>query len=121
MGADNWSDQYITLRVMKIDQDKLRQKLGGMTGSFASFGVSVASLAPKMAIDAGLPPLLGMLKKDYGVELEATVTDVPPKKGAKRGISEFWPGLVVGGAIGGGALVIWKKLLAPITHRLVSG
>lgn len=121
MGADSWSDQYVTLRVLRIDQDKLRQKLGGTTGTLASFGVSVASLAPKMAIDAILPVIIGRVKNDYGVELEATVTDVPPKKGTKRGISEFWPGLVVGGALGGGALLIWKKLLAPIGHRLVSG
>ena len=125
MGADSWSDQYVTLRVLHIDADKLRQKLGGTTGTLASFGVSVASLAPKMAIDAALPALLGLVKKDYGVELEATVTDadrplyVPPKKGAKRGVSEFWPGLVVGGVLGGSALLIWKKLLAPMGHRLI--
>ena len=121
MGADSWSDQYVTLRVMKIDQDKLRQKLGGTTGMLASYGVTVASLAPKMAIDAILPVLVGRVKQDYGVELEATVTDVPPKKGTKRGISEFWPGLLVGGALGGASLLIWKKLLAPLGQRLVGG
>lgn len=106
---------------MKIDQDKLRQKLGGTTGMLASYGVSVASLAPKMAIDAVLPVLINRVKNDYGVELEATVVEGPPKKGAKRGISEFWPGLVVGGVLGGASLLIWKKLLAPLGQRLVSG
>lgn len=117
-GADGLADQYVTLRVVKIDKDRLRQKVGGTTGVLASFGTSVADMAPKMAIDALLP--IGLTKaKEYGLELEATRSTEPPKKGQSRGISEFWPGLLVGGVLGGGSLALWKGIIAPLGRRLL--
>lgn len=117
-GADSTlADQYITLRVTKIDKDRLRQKIGGYGGVLASFGVSIADMEPKMAVDAALPLVLNEAKK-YGVELEATKSTSPPK-GAKRGLSEFWPGLLVGGVLGGGSLALWNGILAPLGRRLL--
>lgn len=113
------ADQYVTVRVKRIDKDLLRQKVGGYGGVLASFGVSVADMEPKMAIDALLPIGLTQAKK-YGLELEATRSTTPPKPGEVRGISEFWPGLLVGGVLGGGSLLIWRKLLLPL-GRLALG
>ena len=118
-GADSvLADQYITLRVKKIDKDLLRQKVGGYTGVLASFGVSIADMEPKMAIDALIPVGVAQAKK-LGLDVEVTRSTSPPPAGQTRGLSEFWPGLLVGGVLGAGSLAIWKGILEPIGRRLL--
>jgi hypothetical protein len=116
-GADSTlADQYITLRVKKIDKELLRQKVGGSSGGWAAFGVEIANMEPKMALDAGVPIIIAQAKK-FGIELEVTKSTTPPKD--KRGLSEFWPGLFVGGVLGAGSLVLWKGILEPLGRRLI--
>lgn len=118
-GADSvLADQYITLRVKNIDKDLLSRSIGGYQGVLASFGVSVANMEPKMAIDALIPIGISQAKK-YGIELEATKSTDPPKKGTTRGLSEFWPGLLIGGVLGAGSLTLYKGILAPLGRRLI--
>lgn len=118
LGADALSDQYITVRVRRIDPVKLRQKLGGKSGWLASMGVGVVEQVPKAALDAALPVAKSILARDYGVELETTVTKVPPSQGG-RDVSEFWTGLAAGTAVGASTLLIFKGLAA--AGRLLIG
>jgi len=115
LGAvDGLAAQFITLRVKHIDRDKLRQKLGGSTGSMASSAVTMVDAAPKAALDAALPVAVAKAR-DYGIDLETMVTNAPPSpKG--RALSEFWPGLAVGIGIGGASLAIVK-----LVGKLIGG
>jgi len=106
--ADALADQYITFRIRRIDREKLRNKVGGSKGTLASSAMSFVDVAPKAALDAAIPLVVGQAK-GYGVELEAGVSNVPPSKGG-RAISEFWPALAIGLGLGGGSLVIWKSI-----------
>jgi hypothetical protein len=105
------ADQYITLRVTDIDKDRLREKAGGL----AAATLPLLDVAPKAALDAARP-FIESAAKGYGVGVEVTVSNVPPSKGG-RAISEFWPGLFVGGALGAGALVI-AKLVGALVARV---
>lgn len=115
LGAvDALADQYITLRVKHIDSVKLRNKLGGSKGTLAEGALHFVDAAPKAALDLVLPFAVNKAK-DYGVELEAAITDKPAK--GKRAVSEFWFGLGVGGVVGGSALLIVKTLGALFGRR----
>lgn len=120
LGAEGLADQYVTLRVVRIDQAKLREKIGGKSGWLASLGVGIADAVPGAAIDAALPVVVSRLHNDYGVDVEASRTTAPPHAGKHRR-SEFWPGLIVGAGVGGGSLLIWKKLIAPLVARWFGG
>lgn len=115
LGADDaFANQYITLRVKKLDRVKLSLKLGGSTGAMASSALSLVDSSPKAALDIAMPFIRTEAAK-YGVDLETTVSNVPPSKGG-RAISEFWPGMVFGVIVGGSSLVI-MKLLARLAGR----
>lgn len=96
--TDAFADQYITLRVKSIDQQTLKEKLGGSTGSLASGALSLVSMAPKAVLDIATP-LIKKQAKGYGVDVDVTVSKVPPSKGG-RALSEFWPGLAAGTVLG---------------------
>ena len=102
VGGSGLADQYITIRVRDIDKDKLKEKAGALAAS----ALSLVDVAPKAALDAARP-FIESAAKNYGVDAEVTISNVPPSKGG-RAISEFWPGLFVGGAVGASALVIVK-------------
>jgi hypothetical protein len=110
LGADDaLASQYITLRVKSLDANKLKLALGGSKGLAASSALSFVDLAPKAALDAAVP----FIKKeaaDYGVDLEVTVSNVPPAKGG-RALSEFWPGMTAGIVVGGCSLLFMKLLM----------
>ena len=106
--ADAFSDQYITFRVKNIDRERLRQKLGGTTGSVASSALSIVDSAPKAVLDLVLPVVRNKAK-DYGVDTEIVVSNVPPSKGG-RAFSEFWPGIIAGTVLGGASLLIFKGI-----------
>ena len=108
------ADQYITIRVTDVDRDRLKEKAGALAAS----ALPLLDIAPKAALDA-VRPVIESAIKDYGIGAEITVSNVPPSKGG-RALSEFWPGLVVGGVVGVSALTIGKlfgALLAKVRHR----
>ena len=115
LGADAaLAKQYVTLRIKNIDPQTLKYKLSGAAGSFASAGLHFVDASPQAALDIAKPFLVDALKS-YGIDAEVTVSNAPLAKG-ERAISEFWPGLAIGGAIGGSALLI-GKLIARIFAR----
>lgn len=108
------ADQYIILRIKRIDRDRLKAKLAGATGTLASAGVTMVDASAAAALDVALPIVVGKAK-DYGIDLEASHVDVPPQM-RSRALSEFWPGLAVGVVLGGMSLGI-VKLLGQIFKR----
>jgi hypothetical protein len=119
LGADGLADQYVTLRVTRVDREKLRAKLGGRAGGLAALGVTLLEGSPRYGLAAALPLARAYLSSEYGVELETAASDRPPGP-TWRPRSEFWAGLGAGAALGGGALLIWKGLVAPAA-RLLAG
>jgi hypothetical protein len=108
------ADQYIVLRVKRIDRDRLKAKLAGSTGTLASAAVQAEDASAAAALDVALPIAVGKAK-DYGIEIEASHSDVPPKL-RSRALSEFWPGLVLGLGVGASSLAI-VKLIGRIFKR----
>jgi len=103
--ADALADQYITFRIKNIDREKLKYKLGGTSGAVAGPALSIIDTAPKAALDL-IAPIIRSTAKDYGVDTEILISNVPPSKGG-RALSEFWPGLLTGGVfIGVGVLLV---------------
>lgn len=113
LGAESTalSHQFITLRIKSIDSEKLKNKLGGSTGSIASSAMPLLNVAPRAALDMAMP-LVIKTAMGYGVDLESVVSNTPPAtKG--RPMSEFFPGIVVGmglGAAGYGLVKLIAKL-----------
>jgi hypothetical protein len=108
------ADQYIILRVKRVDKDRLRSKLGGATGALAGPALTMVDASAKAALDVALPIAVGKAK-EYGIELEASATNVPPQM-RSRALSEFWPGLLAGAVLGGSSLAI-VKLVGRIFKR----
>lgn len=113
-GSTALANQYITFRVKSVDVERLSSKIGGSAGTLVSASMRFVDMAPKAALDAAIPLALGAIR-DYGIDADATVTNVPPAKSG-RAISEFFPGLLVGLGLGGGSILIWK-LLARLLAR----
>ena len=111
--ADALANQFIVLRVKNIDREKLKAKLGSK-GALAGAGLMFVDAAPKAALDA-VAPFIPKAAKDYGIDLEVGIFDRPPPTGG-RGFSEFWPGLLMGGVVGGSSLLI-VKLIARMFRR----
>lgn len=109
------SSQYITLRIKSIDAQTLKYKLGGAAGNLAPAALLMVSAGPQMALDVAAPFIRSEMK-NYGIDADVTISNVPPTKGGPRAISEFWPGLLVGGALGGSCLLI-AKLIARLFAR----
>jgi hypothetical protein len=109
LGAeDALANQYIVVRIKHIDQQKLAAKIGGSSGQLASSALTIVNTAPKAILDAAVP--IGLSKaKDYGIDAEVTVSDVPPKMKA-RAFSEFWPGVIAGTVLGASLLLIAKLI-----------
>lgn len=105
LGADGLAGQYIVVHVKNVDTNKLRSKLGGSKGQLASSALTFVDAAPKAALDAAIPFLVGKAK-DYGVTAEVSTVSAPP--GTSRALSEFWPGLGIGVVLGGSLLGIYK-------------
>jgi hypothetical protein len=109
LGAgDAFSNQYITFRVKYIDREKLKLALGGSTGSVASSALSIVDTAPKAFIDL-MTPIIRDKAKDYGVDTEIMVSNVPPSKGG-RAISEFWPGVLAGFGVTAVGVLLYKGI-----------
>jgi hypothetical protein len=107
LGAeDALANQYILVRIKRIDQAKLASKLGGSKGQIASSAMTVVNTMPKAALDAALP-IAKSKALDYGIDLDVMVSDVPPKMRA-RAMSEFWVGLAGGVVLGASGLLIAK-------------
>lgn len=111
--AEALSNYNINLRVKGIDANKLKDKLGGSTGSFASAGLIFVNMAPKAALTAAAP-FIAKAAKEYGVDADVQILDSPAK--GVRSSSEFFPGLFLGIGIGGAGLAI-VKLFARIFAR----
>jgi hypothetical protein len=101
------SNQYINIHVKGIDADRLRAKLAGSTGSFASAGLHFVDAAPKAALDL-VVPIIRAKASEYGVDADITVSNA--KSQGARAFSEFFPGLLIGTVVGGSSLVIWKLI-----------
>jgi len=115
--ADALSSQYVTLRIKSIDPATLKYKLGtGAAGTFASAGLHFVDASPQAALDVAAPFIRDELK-NYGIDADITITNAPPVKGGPRAISEFWPGLLVGGVIGGSGLLIYKAIAFIFARR----
>jgi hypothetical protein len=115
LGAeDALANQYIIVRVKRIDQAKLAGKIGGSQGQLASSALTIVNTMPRAALDAALP-IAKTKALEYGIDADVTVSDVPPSLRA-RAFSEFWPGLGIGVVLGGFSLGIIKllgKLVSP--------
>lgn len=119
LGAvDGLANEYITIRVKHIDRDKLKRKLGGGTGAIASSALSFVDASPRGALDMAVPVIISKAK-DYGIDAEITVSEVPVAKGG-RPFSEFWPGLIIGIGIGGAGLVL-IKLAGKLVGLVIGG
>lgn len=107
--GDGLKGQTVVARIERVDPEKLKRTIGDH-GAAIDLALDFADWQPKAAIDAAIPLIRGELAK---IGVDATIT---AGAGATRGPSEFWGGLVVGTALGGSALAIWKLL-----ERLVGG
>lgn len=107
LGADGLDSQYITLRIRKINPEKLKKELGGKTGAVAPAAISLIDWAPRPALEMSLPLAVDWVKNKYGVELEYVVTDVPPSKGGPTK-SGFRGGVVAGLGLAAGAVALVK-------------
>ena len=105
LGAKGLGSKYVTLRIQQIDGDKLRRKLGGVIGEAVSAALPLAAWQPELALRTALPPLVNKVKDDYGVDLEYTVSGVPPPKGATQ--RSFGSGLFAGLALAGAGWALW--------------
>lgn len=106
---DSLADQYITLRVRRIDREKLAQKIGGgAVGKAAKAAIAFADTAPKATLDIAVPFARAEARK-YGVDVDVVVSKVPPAQGG-RALSEFFPGLVGGFLLGVSVLGIGKGI-----------
>jgi len=106
---DSLADQYITLRVRRIDRDKLAQKIGGgAVGKAAKAAIAFADHAPKATLDLAVPFARAEARK-YGVDVDVVVSNVPPSQGG-RALSEFFPGVVMGFVGGFSVLAIGKGI-----------
>jgi len=107
LGAeDALANQYIVVRVKRIDRAKLAAAIGGSKGQLASSAMQVVNTAPKAVLDAVLP-IAKTKALAYGVDADITVSDVPPKL-RTRALSEFWVGLLGGTVLGASGLLIVK-------------
>lgn len=107
LGADGLDSQYITLRVKRIDAEKLKKELGGRAGALAPAALHLVDWAPRPALEAALPPAVKWAKDKYGVDLEYVVTDVPPQKGGPTG-SGFRGGVAAGLGLAAAAAALVK-------------
>jgi len=114
--SDALSNQYITFRIKNIDSQTLKYKLGtGTAGALAPAGLLFVNAGPQAALDVAAPFIRSAMK-DYGIDADVTVSKVAPA-GGPRAISEFWPGLLVGGVIGGSGLLIVKMIARLFARR----
>jgi hypothetical protein len=60
----------ITVRVKRVDVDRLKQKVGNATAI-----LPFVDQAPEIALRAALPAVARMAANDYGVELEWQLSD----------------------------------------------
>ncbi len=116
VGADGLQNQYILLHVRSIDKAALQRKLREPPGappspskqqlvaSLAGTGVSVIDRVPKAVLDLALPFFIKVLKSDYGIDAQITVSEVPQRMKVRER-SEFFPGTVIG-AVAGALLTI---------------
>jgi hypothetical protein len=109
LGAeDALANQYIVVRVKRIDRNKLAAAIGGSKGQLASSAMQVVNTMPKAIIDAALP-IAKSKALNYGIDVDIAATDVPSNL-RKRAFSEFWPGLGIGIVLGGFSLGIAKLI-----------
>lgn len=111
LGVDGLQNQYILLRVKNIDKATLQRRLRQSPGepqsssmrtlkaSLTGTTVSVIDRVPKAFLDLAVPFVVEMLKEDYGIDAQITVSDVPLSMRVRER-SEFFPGVVVGGIAG---------------------
>lgn len=111
IGADGLQNQYVLLRVKNIDKNALQRKIKELPGappspseqalmaSLAGTAVSVVDRIPKAVLDLAVPFLIKMLKDDYGIDAQITVSEVPQNMKVRER-SEFFPGAAVGAVVG---------------------
>jgi len=94
--GEGLKNQTITLRVLQVDKDRLKQKLAesGQSAAITPLAMTAVDYAPKALFDMAIP-LVRKQILDYGVKAEIQVLDTP-QAGSPRPRSEFW----VGGGIG---------------------
>lgn len=97
----------IVLRVKSIDTDRLRQKLGGMSGAAIPAALPLIDQAPEIALRTALPLAAKKARDDYGVDLEWDVRDATPGTLGKSS-SGFGAGVMVGIICGVAATFAWK-------------
>jgi hypothetical protein len=122
-------NQYIVIRVNKIDPKKLGQAMdapsppeGGagkkLTKAVLPLMPTVLNNIPKFVLDMALP-VAAKTATDYGIDATVFATNVPPAQGG-RDKSEFVPGVVTG-ALGAGVVIGLgygvKALVKRITRR----
>ena len=111
LGADGLQNQYILLHVKGIDKQALQLRLKrppgeppsqsrqALVASLAGTTVDALDRVPKAILDIAAPLLVKMLRDDYGIDAQITVSDVPVKMKARER-SEFFPGAAVGAVAG---------------------
>ena len=107
LGADGLQNQYIVLRVRNIDKATLQHKLEEPPGeppspawrslkaSLTGTSVNTLDWIPKAMLDLIVPFVVRMLRNDYGIDAQVTVSEVPPNMKVRER-SEFFPGAVFG-------------------------
>ncbi len=100
--------KFVTLRVKRIDTDKLRQKLGGMTGQAIPVVLPLIEQAPEAALRAAMPFATQKALTDYGVELEYQISDAPPRPGEVPP-TKFGAGLLTGCLATVAAMWAWMR------------
>jgi hypothetical protein len=111
LGADGLKNQYIVARIKRIDPERAKALAGESATKQALMSVALTATdrIPKAALDIGLPTTANLLKKRYGIEADLFAADAPPGKG-ERDISEFFPGVVVGGVAVGLVVALWSGI-----------
>jgi hypothetical protein len=111
LGADDtFADQYITVRVKKIDRDRLRYAIGGSKGDIATSALTIVNTAPKAFLDLFAPVAKNKLT-EFGIDADISVSKAPIAKTA-RAMSEFWPGLLAGTVLGATGWLIYRGVAA---------
>jgi len=106
LGAgEGLATKYITLRVRRIDVEKLKKKLGGTTGAGAGAAIPLVDTLPEIALRTALPFVAQKAADDYGVDMEWQVTDAPPGQGSLKS-GGFGEGAIAGAGAAAAACAI---------------
>ena len=111
--GEGLATQQITIRVRRIDVEKLRTAIGaGTWGGVLAPVMSIVDQAPKLAIDMALPIAKQQLDK-LGVTADLAVADPPlPPRARSEAVPAFLVGTFVGVLLLFGGQALYHRLQA---------